>query len=245
MHLVTGERVFPQLAHVERTRSSYGAFLLGCVLVDVHTFVDIDLRRTHFSAGLYGVGQEAFDKSCQNLLTGLDAALLRPWDALSAQEQAFVAGYMCHLAADESWRAFCWRLLHKYGLTVWADLPVPIGVLMTAYHILGAGRFADRPALVSALVDAEVPDVLRYIPHDTLHRMWAIWGPHALDGRTPASYYSMLERMGASAATVRATREAHEQHWEAVMSFIREQEELESLLASAVERSMEAVPRLW
>ena len=44
---------------------------------------------------------------------------------------------------------------------------------------------------------------------------------------------------------VRAVREQHDLHWEEVMSFIREQEDIESPVESAVERCLEVMPRLW
>lgn len=245
MHLVIGERVFPQIHKLEPTSPAYGAFLLGCVLADVNLFSDLDYRQTHFTEGMYGQGEDAFGKSCSNFLSQLDTLLIRPWSELPGREQAFVAGWLCHLATDESWKEFCWRSLRTLGIASWSDLPVPGGVLMTAYHVLSAELFADFPAVVSALEDAAIPNVLSHVSHDALARTWAIARPHALYGRTPESYFTMLEGMGKSDAGVQAIREEHYRHWEDVMSFIREQDDIESLVASAVERSVEVVPRLW
>lgn len=245
MHLVTGERVFPQIQELQSTPSAYGAFLLGCVLVDVNLFSDLDYRQTHFAGGMYGEGENAFDKSCSNFLSQLDTLLLRPWSELSGREQAFVAGWLCHLAADESWKEFCWRVVRKLGITSWSDLPVQVDVLMTAYHVLSAELFVDHPAIVSALMGASIPNVLPHVPPDALARTWAIVGPHDLYGRTPESYLEMLERMGRGDAEVQATREEHHRYWEDAMAFIREQDDIESLVASAVERSKAIVPQLW
>ena len=120
MHLVVSERVFPQIRRLEQDRSTYGTFLLGCVPVDVNLITPIGRRKTQFCDGLYGKGAYAFDKSCENMLAQLDDALLRSGDDLSNQERAFVAEYVCHLAADEAWKALNQRLLGKLGLARWS-----------------------------------------------------------------------------------------------------------------------------
>jgi len=50
----------------------------------------------------------------------------------------------------------CQRLLEKLGLARWSDLPVPGGVLMTAYHIPSTALFADSAGVTSALTSAEI-----------------------------------------------------------------------------------------
>jgi len=60
-HLVVGERVFAQLRQFGE--KEYGAFLLGCVLVDVHGFSDVDRRVTHFVGRLEDDGVDACVKS--------------------------------------------------------------------------------------------------------------------------------------------------------------------------------------
>ena len=247
-HLVVGERVFPQIAPLAtwpRKRQVYGAFLLGCVLVDVHVFSDIDRQRTHLRDGLYGKGDLAFDKSCIRFLRALAGLLARPWQALRPEEQAFVAGYLCHLATDEAWMAFCWRILDQLGLERWSALPVPGGVLMTAYHVLSRALFRDFAAVAEALVAAPIPQAMTHVPHEAFVHAWQIARAHILEGHTPGSYLRMLERMGAGEAEVRAARAAHEAHWEAALAFARAQENLASIVADAVRRSVDTIPRLW
>ena len=179
------------------------------------------------------------------MLAQLDDALLRPWNDLAMREQAFVAGYMCHLAVDEVWKAFCQRLLDKLGLARWSDLPVPVGVLMTAYHVLGTALFAGSASIAPVLAGTEIPDVMRHIPHHVLSRLWIIAGPYALNGRTPESYCGVLERMGKSETEIQAVRKNHKRYWEEAVTFVKEQEDIESIVASVVERSLEVIPRLW
>ena len=113
-HLVIGERVFPQLLQLEP--ADFGAFLLGCVMVDVHAFSSIDRRTTHFADRFDKHGAYAFDRSCTNFVDQLDDLLVRSWDELTCTEQAFVAGNLCHLAADENWKQFVWDVLHDLGI---------------------------------------------------------------------------------------------------------------------------------
>lgn len=98
-HLIIGERVFGKLPQFEE--ADCGTFLLGCVVPDVHFFGDVDRRTTHFAERLHAEGAYAFYVSCANFLSQLDDLLNLPWDRLTTAEQAFVAGHLCHLAADE------------------------------------------------------------------------------------------------------------------------------------------------
>ena len=50
-HLVVGETVWKQV-YSDLPAEVQGAFLAGCMLVDVHAFNNIDRRRTHFASPL-------------------------------------------------------------------------------------------------------------------------------------------------------------------------------------------------
>ena len=219
-HLVVGERVFAQWPRLDP--AVYGEFLLGCVLVDVHAFGPIERRATHFAERLQGDGPFAFDKSCANFMGQLDSLLVRPWRKLTPAEQAFVAGYLCHLAADQEWKGFDWYLLHSLGVFWWGNLsppgvklmPAPAGVVLTVFEVLSAELYVDLPAVKSALSDVSVPNVLTHIPHGTLQAMWDVAKAHALDGSTLESFLNMLERMGLDSAEVQAARLEHEKYWD-------------------------------
>ena len=116
-HMVIGEQVFAELPGFDP--ADYGAFLLGCVLVDVHAFYDVDQRTTHFAERFDERGVDAFNRSCSNFLTQLDSLLVRPWRKLTSAERAFIAGYLCHLAADEEEAAL--RLLRDLEASQTAD----------------------------------------------------------------------------------------------------------------------------
>jgi hypothetical protein len=245
MHLVMGERVYPLVEQLERTETTFGAFLLGCLLVDVNAFSDIDRRETHFVGRPNEVGEDAFSRGSARFLLRRDGLLQRPWNTLEASERAFVAGYLCHLASDEAWKEIGWRTLWSMGITSLDELPVPGGVLLTACSVLSAELYRDFAGVAAALREATVPDVLTHIPHQALLGMWRVFKPHALDGQTPASYLRMLERKGVSAVEIAVRREQHEMYMDEAITLAQEMLDLETILQAAVDRSVKTVPRLW
>jgi hypothetical protein len=252
VHLAVGERVWEQIVDSQQTGTelavgggAYGAFLLGCVLADTSLLGEVTYRQTHFTAGMYGTGEESFDRSCENLLAQLKEVLRVPWPALASAERAFVAGYLCHLAADETWKRFCWRVMDRLGISRWDGLPVPFGVLMTAYHVRGAALWIDRKGIADALATAEIPAAMRHVPHVSFVRAWAAFKAHSLDGRTAESYLDMLGRMGQSEKEIAAARAEHERYWEEALAFVEREEAIAVLAEEAVARSLEVIPRLW
>jgi hypothetical protein len=242
-HLVVGERVFARLQQFGE--QEYGAFLLGCVLVDLHAFSDIDRRTTHFVGRLEEDGVEAFTKSCANFLSQLDDVLRRPWGKLVSTERAFVAGYLCHLAVDEDWKRFGWDILRAAGLKSLADYPVPGEVFLTAFDVLSSELYVDFPAIALVLETASIPDVLAHVPYDTLQTMWAITKEYVMDGKTAESYFELLERAGKTDAEVQAVRDAHDVYLEDAVTAIHDLGGVEPRIQAAVERSLEMAPRLW
>ncbi len=242
-HLVVGERVFAQLSQFGERE--YGAFLLGCVLVDLHAFSDVDRRTTHFAGCLEEDGVDAFTKSCTNFLSQLDDVLRRPWSELASTERAFVAGYLCHLAVDEDGKRFGWDILRATGLKSLADFPVPGEVFYTAFDVLSSELYVDFPAVALALEKASIPDVLTHIPYDALQTMWTIAKEHLMDGRTAESYFEMLEREGKTDAEIQAVHHEHDVYWEDAMTAIRDLGGVEPRIQAGVERSLEMTPRLW
>ena len=244
-HLVIGERVFRQLRHFDPTPTVYGSFLLGCLLVDANHFSDVDRRQTHFVGRLDEDGADAFEKSCANFLRQLDGLLLRPWDDLTPREQAFVAGYLCHLTADETWKAFTWRLLQTLDITSWVDFPLPGEVVLTVVSVLSSRVLTDLRAVAAALNDASIPHVLTHVPHDAFQNMWDITQAYALDGRTRESYFDMLERAGKTSAEIEAVRQQHDLYWEGATALIHEVGGVEPYIQNASRHAMRVVSQLW
>jgi hypothetical protein len=242
-HLVVGERVFAQLQQFDST--AYGPFLLGCVLVDVNGFSDIDRRTTHFVGRLHEDGEDAFRKSCTNFLAQLDALLVRPWRELTQEEQAFVAGYLCHLAVDEAWKQSGYEMMQRLGIASMADLPVPGRILLLAFAALTKELHGDFSTIASALENASIPHALVHVPLDDFRAMWEISREWMMNGCPHELRIEMLRRMGRTNAQIEAAHHEHEMHWDAAVAFARESGEVEHIVNRGVQRSLEVLPRLW
>jgi hypothetical protein len=244
MHAVIGERVYAQIEPLAQTRA-VGSFLLGCMLADVNTFCDLDRRQTHFAGRPNEDGEDAFYKGSATFISQLDALLRYPWVNLPPGEQAFVAGYLCHLAADEAWKSVAWRALWAMGITSADQLPVPGGVFLTAYSILSTKLYLDAAAVAGALRQTAVPDVLTHVPHEALARMWRIVKPCAVADFSADCYLSMLEQQGRTAAEVADRRRQHERYMQDAIALIQESFDVGTMIQATVNRSLQVVPRLW
>ncbi|MDY6876318.1 MAG: zinc dependent phospholipase C family protein [Chloroflexota bacterium] len=241
-HLVIGERVFAQLSQFDVT--DYDSFLLGCLLADVNNFASIDRRRTHFAGKLDEDGVAAFTTMCTGFLRRRDDLLPRPWSELDGTGQAFVSGYLCHLAADEEWKRLSWNLLLTLGIESVADLPVPGGVVMTAFSVLSSEMFVNFPAIVMALNEVSVPNVLMHVQHGAFQAMWDIVKDYVMNNPTPESFLELLRRQGKSSADLQVTRARHETYWDEAITLIRSMGGVEPLIQAAVEHSLEVMPLL-
>ena len=243
-HLVIGERVFAQVSQMEE--AGYGLFLLGCVVPDAHFFGDVERRITHFADRLQAEGVYAFHRSCANFLDQLNDLLIRPWKSLATGERAFVAGYLCHLAADEDWKQVDYNMLQDRGLLIWTDLPVPGGVTVTAFDVLSSQYYGDFASVATALSEASVPDVLTHVSHGVFQAMWNIAQVHALSGSTFESNLQTLARLGKSEAEVQVERRQLEAHWDRAIEVIEEYlGSIPSRIDAMVARSLQIVPCLW
>jgi hypothetical protein len=242
-HLVIGERVFAKFGRFDS--SAYGPFLLGCVLVDAKNTDAIGRRTTHFVGRLHEDGEDAFRKSCTNFLAQLDTLLVRPWHELTQEEQAFVAGYLCHLAVDEVWKQSTHEMMQELGISSLADLPVPGRILLLASAALTKELHGDFLTITSALESASIPHVLAHVPLDDFRAMWEIFGEWIMNGCPHELRLEMLKRMGRTEAQIEAARREHETHWDAAVAFVRESGEVERIVNHGIRRSLEVLPRLW
>ena len=242
-HLVVGETVWKQV-YSDLPAQVQGAFLAGCMLVDVHAFNDGDRQRTHFVGSVEEEGENAFRQSCTNFLAEVDKLLRHPWNSLTQIEKFFVAGYLCHLAVDECWKKLGWQLFQRLGITSWADFPVPGDVDLTTFDFLSRGRWIDPPELDSVLENISIPDVFTHIPIEIFGKQWVICRDYVATGGTPEAHFNMLERAGRSAAEIEATRRRYDKYWEKGIMFVHEIGGVEPFIQDAVERTMQVLPRL-
>ena len=243
-HLVIGERVFARLP--ELGDADYGTFLLGCVLVDASGFTDIDRRTTHFAEHRAVGGPYAVDRSCANFLEQLDELLVRRWDELSSAERAFVAGYLCHLAADEEWKRVTLGSLRSMGILAPKDLPIPAGTIMTAFDVLSSEMYVDFSSVASALRDASVPNVFTHVPRDAFQAMWDVARGRLIDRSSTESHLAMLRRLRVTDTEIEAERRELQTYWEDALKFIHKYlGGIHSRVLAMVQRSLQTMPRLW
>ena len=241
-HGQIGARVFPHLPRL--APEVYDSFLLGCMLVDVHVLNPADRAVTHFYyedpiATINGQG------SCQHFLARLDDLWLRPWPALTPGEQAFTAGYLCHLAADEAWKQMDRASIQTHGLRWWRDLPVPSGVTLRVFEE-GVLFAPQAPAWPPGLAEAQVPHIFKHVSLSTFQTLWALVQPFVRVGGTPAAYLDLLARLGEVNPEIRAGVQAYEQQAGAAGAVIeRYLGGVPARMDAMVARALAQTPKLW
>ncbi len=244
-HLLVGKHVFPQIWQIEHSASNYSTFLLGCLLVDVNRFSIIERSQTHFVERIEEGSEKLLNFSCRKFLNQLDELLLRPWDSLAEEEHTFIAGYLCHLAADEIWREFGWKLLKDLRMFSKPEFPVTGTVMLTAYDMLCKEKFTDFDAVAKALNHVSIPDILVNIPHKSLIKMWNIIQSHIMDGSSPDSYVQMLALSGKTDVELERTRKEHDLYWENAITLIRETDSVNKYIRASTGRAVNVLPQLW
>ncbi|MEM7344875.1 MAG: zinc dependent phospholipase C family protein [Chloroflexota bacterium] len=116
-HFLVAEKIWPDLPN--RWQPYYGQFCFGCVAPDVDktskTLTQID---THFFDQTSGYEAMVTKRTAMFLAKQHDF-LTRPFAELAPDAQAFILGYLCHLAVDEVskhlWRPDLWE---KMGVKI-------------------------------------------------------------------------------------------------------------------------------
>jgi hypothetical protein len=243
--LVIGERVSVTVQHLRSSPLVYGAFLLGCVLVDANNYYGLERHQTHFMKLSNGEGEGTPRGSCASFLNQLNSLLLRRWGTLTEPEQAFVAGYLCHLAADEAWLEVSWGLLQELGLKAWDDLPVPAEVMLVTFNELSQELSEDLPLIASALKGAAIPKVFAHVPQGAFQRMWDLAQAYVLDGGRLEAYLTLLESQGKAYTEIQAVRQHGEGYCQGATALVKEAGGIERFIRAAVSRAVQVVPRLW
>jgi hypothetical protein len=244
-HLVIGDRVSAATRRLRSDPSVYGAFLLGSLLVDADKHSNLERHQTHLVKLSRREGGDAPRRSCASFLRRRDSLLLRAWNRLTEPEQAFVAGYLCHLAADEAWLDVSWQLLSDLGLQSWNELPIPAGVMVVVFNTLSQDLFEDLPAIASALDCTPIPDVFAHVPHSVFQGMWDIARVYVLDGGGLESYLTLLEGQGRTQTVIQTVRQQSDEQWREATVLVQEAGGIEEFIHPAVERAVRMVPQLW
>jgi hypothetical protein len=199
-HLVIGEQVWRALDFATPPTDGrrgpgaddYGTFLFGCLAPDVDKFcTGLDQATTHFLPKDAGYAY-AWRRS-KHFLDHQAGLLRAPFHALSAEERAFVLGYLCHVATDEisaRWAETQETEMRASG----AKLP-DVDAMLTAIDPRFWALAADPEGIIEALSAAAIPRAtLPFVPATCLCAMHQIILPQVREGGGLEPYLRMVRR---------------------------------------------------
>jgi len=191
-HLAIGERVWSRLGEQSSPLDTYGTFLFGCLAPDVDKVCQgLGQHTTHF------VGKEESPtymwQRTERFLKQQTDFLRAPFHVLNSPERAFVMGYVCHVATDESTARIAFTLRDEATAS---GRSVPsVDAMLTAMdpHYWAMARAPER--IVAALEHAQIPSgTLTFAPVECLQVMYRIILPQVKDGGGLEAYLGMLRR---------------------------------------------------
>ncbi len=169
-HFLIAEKIWPEITtklSLPVNSNHYGQFCFGCVAPDVDKLsATLTQKDTHF-----------FDRTTDYdlMASGRSAAFLEhqanflccPFTDLPADGQAFILGYLCHLAVDEVSK-------HMWRHDTWVRLnPIHPGASFSALDEAGRQRIHNYAAIVAAINTIKALDVIPRIPLTDLEQMLA------------------------------------------------------------------------
>lgn len=165
-HFLIAEKIWPEL-QAETGAAHYGQFCFGCVAPDVDkASASLTQRDTHFYDRTTDYELMASARTAAFLARQREF-LCCPFSQLSAAGQAFVLGYLCHLAVDEVskhlWRRKTWQNFTGVRPTAaFAALDEAVWPHIESYGAIRAALHSIAPL-----------DVLPLIPLSDLQQMLA------------------------------------------------------------------------
>ena len=191
-HLVVGERVWAALDGERPAGHNYGTFLFGCLAPDVDKFCHgLEQGTTHFvtkdEAGTY-----AWQRS-QRFLEAQASYLRAPFHALETFEQAFVIGYLCHIATDEITARSAQTIQSQNS---GSGVPLPhVDAILTVMDPRFWAMTRDPDGVVRALGRASIPDrAFVFTKGDCLRAMYQVVVPQVVEGGGLVPFMHMLRR---------------------------------------------------
>jgi hypothetical protein len=193
-HLAVGEQVWDQLGEQAPPLDCYGTFLFGCLAPDVDKVCEgLGQNTTHF------VGKEESRfymwQRTERFLKHQTDFVRAPFPALGSQEQAFVMGYVCHVATDEQTARLAATLMEETAAS--GRILPNVDAVLTAIdpHYWAMARAPDK--ILGALENAEIPgNTLVFAPEECLQAMYLIILPQVKEEGGLESYMKMLRRQG-------------------------------------------------
>ena len=191
-HLVVGERVWATLDGKQPAPGSYGTFLFGCLAPDVDKFCHgLEQGTTHFLAK-DEAGSYVWLRS-QRFLEDQSSFLRAKFHTLEAIEQAFVIGYLCHIATDEITARSAQAIRSQHSDN---SEPLPhVDAILTAMDPRFWAMTRDPASLVDALNRASIPDhAFVFTEQDCLRAMYQAVVPQVAEGGGLLPCVNMVRR---------------------------------------------------
>ena len=255
-HLVVGERVWKGLDERQLSADGYGTFLFGCLAPDVDKLCEgLEQGTTHFVAK--GEDNGHVWQRSRHFLNHQTDFVRAPFQVLEANEQAFVLGYLCHVATDE--------ITGRLALGIRTQIATAGGTLPHVDAILSVmephfwAMASDPAGLVAALKTAKIPDrTLVFAPYECLAAMHQIVLPQVHEGGGMEPYLNTVRRQRQWMQSGRVSDATDDTELEAALSALRRQMEadlptsrqlvetldLESFLEAAVRHSLQRIDTL-
>jgi hypothetical protein len=191
-HLVIGERVWTEIDGQGTYCRSYSSFLFGCLAPDVDKFCDgLEQATTHFLAK--DPNSTHVWRRSQHFLNHSTAFLRAPFHQLGGSEQAFVLGYLCHVATDEITGRLGLALRSRLAASG-ASLP-NVDAILTAIDPRLWANATDPEHIATALEAATVPDgTFVFAPHDCLEALRQSILPQVWEGGGLEPFLRMWRR---------------------------------------------------
>ncbi|MDM8528439.1 zinc dependent phospholipase C family protein [Anaerolineales bacterium HSG24] len=200
-HFLIAEHVWSELDGP--WSGDYGPFCFGCVAPDVDKMsITLTQKDTHF-----------FDRTddYELMVTHRSATFLERQNQLlrsrfinlSASEQAFVLGYLCHLAVDEVSKHL-WRWEGTWNKFRY----VSIGLAFAALDEQARQQTHDYPRLVEAICAITPPTVLTHVSPTDLKAMFDGVCHFARAVDTKAEYTALLEMFWQSSSAEKRQKTA-------------------------------------
>jgi hypothetical protein len=228
-HLVVGERVWARLVDggpgsgngwILRDEE-YGTFLFGCLAPDVDKICPgLDQGTTHFLPK--DEEHHHLWHRSESFLERRSDFLRAPYRRLAPKEQAFVLGYLCHIATDEI-TARAALLVRAYHSAVGTPLP-HVDAVLTALESRFWRMAADSQQVAIALEGASIPeDALPIVPVVC----WSAWQqivlPQVREGAGLMPYLNTVRRQWQWVRQGRITGQADDPELEADLVVYRRQ----------------------
>lgn len=192
-HLVVGERVWAALDGKHLATAHYGTFLFGCLAPDVDKFCHgLEQSTTHFLAK-DEAGTWVWRRS-QRLLEDQAQLLRAPFDALEAAEQAFVVGYLCHVATDEITGRGAQVIRGQNAGS--GSTPLPhVDAILTAMDPRFWAMAHEPATLIEALNHASIPDsAFAFTKRECLQALYQAVAPQVAEGGGLVPCVNMVRR---------------------------------------------------